>query len=151
MLLVAQYMIVPGPPAHFVCPKCQQGPAAGSSYERTDSTLLLAVFPLWRTRITYVVCGNCRSRLTTRMTLDDLRQCVGDDISRFVFYRVSFVFKTLSVLSFLLCLFPVLGTILSVITLIGTFRSPGVWRTIAIISLIISVVPTSLVALHIWL
>jgi hypothetical protein len=93
MLLVAQYMKAPGPPAHFICPRCQQGPAPGSSYERTDSTLLLAVIPLWRTRITYVVRGNCRLRLTTRMTLDDLRECMGADISRFVFYRVSFVLR----------------------------------------------------------
>jgi hypothetical protein len=150
MLLSAHYTEVQGPRADFTCPRCHQGPSPGFSYERTDTTLLLAVIPVLRTRNTYLICGNCRSRLVTRMTLDDLRQCVGVDISRFVFYRVSFILKALSVLSLLLCLFPVLGMILSAITLIGTFKSPGVWRTIAIISLIISIVPTSLVAFGIW-
>jgi hypothetical protein len=84
------------------------------------------------------------------MTLDDLRQCVGVDISRFVFHRVSFVFKTLSVLAMLLCWFPFMGMILAVLALLGTFKSTGVWRTLGIISLAISVVPASLVLLHIW-
>jgi ABC-type sugar transport system permease subunit len=146
----AEVRRIPGPPVEFACPRCSSGPAAGSSYEQIDSAYLFFVIPFLRLHNTYVVCGNCSRRLATRMTLDDLRQCEGVDISRFVFHRVSFVAKTLSVLSLVLCLFPFLGMILAVLALAGTFKSPGVWRTIAIISLVISVVPASLVLLGIW-
>jgi hypothetical protein len=146
----AQSRRVPGPRVDFTCPKCLCGPTSGSSYEQTDSAHLFFVIPILRMRNTFVICDQCKSRLFCVMTLDDLTQSAGADISRFLSYRISFVFKTLSILSLLLCVFPVLGTVLSCITLIGTYKSPGVWRTIAIISFVISLVPTSLVAFHIW-
>jgi hypothetical protein len=142
--LFARYEVTPGPPATFACPRCGAGPVPADSYRRTEILSLFAVIPLGRTHMTHLVCGNCSAHLFTKLTLDDLYQCIGVDISRFVFYRVSFILKSLAVLSLLLCWAPVVGLGLSLITFIGTFKWPSVWRTIAIICLVLSFVVTSL-------
>jgi uncharacterized membrane protein len=75
------------------------------------------------------------------MTLAELRQCVGEDISRFVAYRVSIVFKTLSVCAILCCWAPILGTTLAGVALGGTRKTRRLWRSLAIIALVVSLIP----------
>jgi hypothetical protein len=140
-LVGARYDNLPGPSVTFTCPVCRSGPAQGTSYEQTETVLFLLFVPTSQTHTTFVVCGNCRTRLVTRMTLAELRQCVGEDISRFVAYRVSIVFKTLSVCAILCCWAPILGTTLAGVALGGTRKTRSLWRSLAIIALVVSLIP----------
>ena len=128
----------PGPRVQFACPACLAPAAAGESYERHETFRALHLIPLFFVRNTYVICGTCHAHLLSQLTLDDLRQHANSDISPFLSFSISFVAKALSVLAILLCWFPFLGIALAAIALAATFKRRTVWRTLAIISLAIS-------------
>jgi len=133
---------VQGPHVQFECPKCHRSGTIGLSYDRRETLLLLHLVPLFTLKNTFVICGDCKAHLLAQLTIDELRQHQDSDVSPFLSFEISFVLKTLSVLSLLLCWFPVLGIVLASITLIATIKSPSIWRTLAIISLVASFIST---------
>jgi hypothetical protein len=140
-----------GPAVMFACPRCGEPQTSGRSQELAETFLLLYVLPLFVMRNTYVTCDHCGATLTTRLRLADLDQQSGGDISPFLSHHVSFVLKFLTLVSLLLWWIPVLGSLFPVIVLVATRRSPGLLRTLAIISLALSFVPVLLLGLLFFL
>jgi hypothetical protein len=128
----------PGPRVQFACPACLAAAAAGETYERHETFRALHLIPLFSVRNTYVVCGTCHAHLLSQLTLDDLRQHADSDISPFLSFSISLVAKALSVLAILLCWFPFVGIALAAIALAATYKRRTIWRTLAIISLVVS-------------
>ena len=133
----------PGPLVQFDCPKCGAEQVFGSSFEWLDTFQALHVFPLYSTRNTYIWCSRCQAQLTSPLTLEELHEYQNADLTGFVAYDVSFVYKFLAIAALLLCWMPILGIVLSIIALAGTFRVRGWPRTLALIS----AVPALLTAL----
>jgi hypothetical protein len=136
-----------GPAAQFACPRCGQPTTSGRSHELAETFLLLYVLPLFVMRNTYVTCDHCGATLTTRLRLADLEQQSWTDISPFLSHHVSLVLKFLTLVSLLLWWMPFVGSVIPAIVLVATRRSPGLPRTLAIISLALSFIPVLLLGL----
>jgi hypothetical protein len=140
--------VTPGPSVRFTCPKCGAAAIEGSSYELHETLKALHLLPLYTARNTYVVCGHCQARLSSRLTLDELFQHCSADLSPYVSYEVSFVFKFLAITALLLSWAPLVGLVLALIAVAGTFRVRGWPRTLALVSVVASfAIPLLLVVL----
>ncbi len=140
-----------GPAVMFACPRCGEPQTSGRSYELAETFLLLYVLPAFVMRNTYVICDHCGATLSSQLRLADLEQHSGSDISHFVSHHVSLVLKFLTLVSLLLWWIPFLGSVFPVIVLVGTRKSRGLLRTLAIISLALSFIPVLLLGLLFFL
>jgi hypothetical protein len=122
-----------GPTVQFNCPKCGAA-VRGATFEWLDTLMFLYCIPLWKMRNTYVTCGNCQGRLTSQLRLEDLYAYDNLDVTPYISYEVSFVFKFLSIAALLLCWTPAIGLGLTIAALAGTIRVPGWPRTLALVS-----------------
>ena len=122
-----------GPTVQFNCPKCGAA-VRGATFEWLDTLMFLYCIPLLKMRNTYVTCGNCRARLTSQLRLDDLQAYGNLDVTPYISYDVSFVFKFLAIAALLLCWTPAIGLALTIAALAGTIRVPGWPRTLALVS-----------------
>jgi hypothetical protein len=134
----------PGPAVQFNCPKCGGVAVSGSSYELFDTLQVFHLVPLWNTRNTYISCSHCQAEMISRLNLDELHDYCDFDLTPYMSYDVSFVFKFLAVAALLLCWTPILGLVLAIIAVAGTFRVPGWPPTLALFSTLLSLVPTTL-------
>jgi hypothetical protein len=68
----------------------------------------------------------------------------GLQIDEFLSYSPSFVFKFLAITALLLCMAPILGTIVAAIATCGTYHFNGWPKKLSITALLISLVPTTI-------
>lgn len=129
----------PGPLVHFQCPKCHGTLRTGTAYELHDKFVALHFLPLWSTRATYVECAYCRTTLNSVLGVEELAVLGDTDVTPYLSYEASFVFKFLAIVSLLLVWMPLVGTVMALITLAGTFRVPGWPRTLARVCTVLSV------------
>ncbi|HEY3392861.1 MAG TPA: hypothetical protein VGK58_09150 [Lacipirellulaceae bacterium] len=135
--------IIPGAPIQFSCPKCRKV-SQGKACQFVDTFMLLYFLPLGAVRNTYVACDDCGLKLRTQLRLDDLERMQGLQIDVFLSYSPSFVFKFLTITALLLCLAPILGTIVAIIAVSGTYHFKGWPKKFSITALLISFVPTAI-------
>ena len=136
--------ISPGPVVQFTCPKCGQARSRGNSYELHDKFMALHFIPLWSTRTTYVACTSCRANLSSRLDIEELALYRDADVTPYLAYESSFVFKFAALAAVLLWWAPIVGLGLTVLALAGTWRVPGWPRTLAIVSAPLSLAMTVL-------
>jgi hypothetical protein len=110
----------------------------GKSYELLDTLEVLGLIPVVKTRTTFVKCGGCKAKLTSRLGIEDLERCKHADVSQFLSDQVSFVFKFLAIFSLLLFMLPIFGLVLALATVMGTFRSRTWPRRLGVVSLVLS-------------
>jgi hypothetical protein len=135
--------IIPGAPIQFSCPKCRKV-SQGKACQFVDTFMLLYFVPLGTVRNTYVACDDCGLKLRTQLGLEDLERMHGLQIDEFLSYSPSFVFKFLAITALLLCLAPILGTIVAIIAVSGTYHFKGWPKKFSITALLISLVPTAI-------
>jgi hypothetical protein len=135
--------VIPGAAIQFSCPKCRKV-SQGKACQFVDSIMLLYVLPLGTIRNTYVACDDCGLKLRTQLGLEDLERMHGLQIDEFLSYSPSFVFKFLAITALLLCMAPILGTIVAAIAAGGTYHFNGWPKKLSITALLISLVPTTI-------
>jgi hypothetical protein len=106
--------------------------------------MLLYFFPLGTVTNTYVACDDCGIKLQTQLRLEDLERLHDLQIDEFLSYSPSFVFRFLAITALLLCWAPILGTIVAIIALIGTYHFKGWPKNFSFTALLISLVPTAI-------
>ena len=132
----------PGPSVQIDCGKCGNSGTVGRAYDQVETFKLLHLIPVLRLRNTFVTCESCGAQLRSRLTCLELLNRQGDDLREFISYEVSFVVKFMAVISILLCVIPVLGLVLSLITVCLTVRSRGWPWILGTIALVVSSVTT---------
>jgi len=142
MLISVQSQENPGPELQIDCPKCGATSIHSTSYEQRDRLFLFFSIPTFGVTNTFVICGTCRTKLTSRLSIEELQQHSGIYSSHFLSYEIPFVVKFLVIASILLFIAPFVGLVLAIITVILTRDLEGWPRTLGIVALVLSCIFT---------
>lgn len=145
-LLVAKSRKEPGPAVEIDCPRCGAAGVPAAAYRQVEDLCAFYFLPLFTVKNTFVECQACRAKLRSSVDLDEFARYRHGELNQFLSHDVSFIVKFLAVASLLLCLAPLLGLILSLVTVLFTIKTPGWPRMLGRISLVVSA-PVTLVLL----
>ncbi len=133
---------IPGPSVHyFRCPVCEQE-TGGQAFEYVEVLRLFFLLPVLTFRNTYVKCASCGTSLRTVLKVHELEQYADSDLSPYLSHQVSIVLKLLTLIAFLLCWFPWLGLVLSVLDFLVARKARGWVHTLTMFNLAVSLVMT---------
>jgi hypothetical protein len=133
---------IPGPSVHyFRCPVCEQE-TGGQAFEYVEVLRLFFLLPVLTFRNTYVKCASCGTSLRTVLKVHELEQYADSDLSPYLSHQVSIVLKVLTLIAFLLCWFPWLGLVLSVLDFLVARKARGWVHTLTMFNLAVSIVMT---------
>ncbi|HXT57809.1 MAG TPA: hypothetical protein VN699_04200 [Pirellulales bacterium] len=138
ILIAAKSRKEPGAVIEIDCPRCGAAGVAGAPYRQVDNLCAFYFLPLFTIRNTFVECTACRTKLRSSVDLDELLRSSQGELNDFLSHDVSFVVKFLAIASLVLCLAPIAGFALSILTVLLTLKTAGWPRTLGRISLIIS-------------
>jgi hypothetical protein len=142
ILITAQSQQTPGPELEIACPKCNAPKTSATSYEQRDRLSLFYLVPLFAITNTFVECASCNAKLTSRLSVHELDQHSGSDISQFLSFEMSFVVKFLALTSMLLFFAPIIGLVLAIFTVVLSSKSGGWPRALGLVALVLSGIVT---------
>jgi hypothetical protein len=143
ILITTRSQQTPGPELEIDCPKCGTSNTSAASYEQRDYLSLFYFIPLFSVANTFVKCGTCDARLTSRLSIEELQQHSTSDVSQYLSYEISFVVKFLAIASILLAIVPIVGLVLAILTVSLSLKSGGWPKTVGIIALVLSGIVTT--------
>jgi len=137
---------ISGEKVRIHCPVCETEDTLAQTFTEREQLSMLYFLPLCSMSNNFVRCLSCRSKLFTRLPLEELTEYHPEDLEPHLSHQASFVFKFLAAISLLLFFMPIVGLILAIIALTGTWNRAGWPRTVSRISTVLSVLLSILFA-----
>jgi hypothetical protein len=144
ILIVSKSRKEMGPSLIIRCPKCGAEAAPAIAYRQIDELSAFFFIKLLTVKNNFVECSKCRGRLRCDIDIDELEQYMHGELDQFLSHDVSFVVKFLAIASISLSIAPLVGLILSLVTVLLTLKSSGWTRTLARVGLVVSAIVTGL-------
>jgi hypothetical protein len=138
ILITTKTQQIPGPDVKINCPRCESTEVDATSFEQVEQLGLFYVIPLMKFRNTFVTCSQCRRKLTSRISTDEIAKFTAADLSAHLGDGVSFVAKFVAILALLMCIIPFIGAGLGLLGVILNWRTKGWPLTLSIVGTAIS-------------
>ena len=131
-----------GPDVHINCPACGIENVPASSFESTEVAKLFFFIPILRLRNTWLTCKTCGQKLVLSIPITDLGHLSVDMLTNSIRYKASPAAKVMAILSFITCLFPIIGVIFAGIACFLSRGTKGWAKGLSVTSLILAIVFT---------
>jgi hypothetical protein len=122
------------------CPKCKNQNVRGVAWEHVERHHMVTH------RTNWVKCLNCNTSLYCPCSLDELIGLSPEEIAKIIYYRKSLIDYFLVTAALVLCILPVIGLVMSAISLAVNSRHGGWLKRLSLIAFCISM-PVTLVSL----
>lgn len=133
-----------GPHVRIDCSRCGEIEVTARSYEQTETLKAYHVLPVLKLTNTFVVCESCGAEYISRLARRDLEDYRETNVTALVFLYISFAVRFLAIISLALCVLPLIGFVLALITVLSTRKVRGWPRILGLAALAVSSVVTIL-------
>ena len=120
------------------CPACGAEDTLAQTFIQVERLYVLYVIPVLSMSNNFVRCLSCEAKLSTKLPLEELPHFSSEALEEHLNYEVSFVFRFLAMISLPLSVFPLVGLVVALLALIGTWNRPGWPRTVSRISTVLA-------------
>ncbi len=128
----------PGPSITIDCPYCLGAKIPSDTYDLVTEILFLGILPIQRVKSTRLVCSSCRTELESRVGAWDLSALDPEELATVIRPYVSFIQKSLALIALVFAIFPVIGTVMALVALLGNWKVRGWPKTLSWVALAIS-------------
>jgi hypothetical protein len=129
------YETPPGGPNVIInCPRC-----GAKHVPATCHTITEIVNLIWRKTTTWVRCSACGTELHSKRRPDDVLGRSPEELEGVIVYRISLIPRFLAIAAIVLSVWPLLGLILSLVSLAVNWRHGRWLKKVSLIAVTISV------------
>jgi hypothetical protein len=137
----------PGPDVVIDCPACHERGVSATTYDQRTQERLYGLIRLNDVRSTWVTCTGCGAVLRSRVPAAELEGRTTDDLTDQMYFDAGFLPKALAVMAVFVSVFPIAGTVMAAIALFANRKTPGWWRAISIVALVLSLLILGLIGM----
>ena len=127
-----------GPTIRIHCPGCGERDTPADTFEVVER-IKLYLIPLPTQRERQVICRWCGAAWVTHLQLEELATLSADELITYLVPRVSIVVYFLAIASVLLFCMPVVGLVLGIAGLVGSWKSGGLAYRLSISGIVLTV------------
>lgn len=123
------------------CPSCKRDGVASVACDKTFTTKLYMLLPIYVARRHSVICGGCKQEFDVKLPAAEIAGLTPTGLLPHLVPPAttsSAVYKLATIVGLVTCFLPFIPLILSTVGLIGTHRAGGVWRVLGAIAVVAS-------------
>jgi DNA-directed RNA polymerase subunit RPC12/RpoP len=124
------------------CPRC-----GAQAMEATCADVQETYNLIIRHTNTWVTCHACGTKLFAKARCEELVGLSPEELEPWVIWRISLIRRVLALAALVLCIMPMIGTVIGLVATAANWRNGGGWKKVSVIALCISFVPLMIYAL----